>query len=62
MKVYVPCRTLDEAEARIKEDPDFAIDSVYNEDEFSNYTMAMVVDMFDPREYPYIVWKDLEYC
>ena len=61
MKVYVPCRTLEEAEARVKEDTDFAIDSVNNEDEFSNYVMAMVVEMFDPNEFPYIVWKELPY-
>lgn len=59
MKILVPCGSLDEAEARVKEDPDLSIDSIANTDEFSNYKMAMAIGLVDPDTQPYMVWKEL---
>ena len=51
--------TLDEAKARVQEDPDLSIDSIENKEEFSNYKMAVAIGLVDPRIQPYLVWKDL---
>lgn len=59
MKLLVPCMTLDEAKARVQEDPDLSIDSIENKEEFSNYKMAVAIGLVDPSIQPYLVWKDL---
>ena len=59
MKFIKPCKTLEEAQAYCKEDEELAIDSKWNDSEFSDYVMAVVSYAFSPIEYPYIVWKEL---
>lgn len=59
MKYYKPCRTLEEAQAMVREDDELSIDSREHCNEFSTYVMALIVEAFNPSEYPYVVWKEL---
>lgn len=60
MKIFVPCKTKEEAESFISKDCDFVIDSADNPEEFSNYHMAVEFGFVKPDIHPYIVWKDAD--